>query len=130
MPAVWRDADVDSGKYAVMPWAAQRYCQGSATCPHRAGSCPVHKPRTDQGWQNKAGTNSKRIRGRELQVLRETLFMQEPICRMCKVQGATIRDHIIPLAEGGTEDRDNIQPLCQDCSDKKTQAEARRGRSR
>ena len=42
----------------------------------------------------------------------------------------TIRDHIVPLMEGGTDVPENIQPLCQACSDRKTQAEAQRGRGR
>jgi hypothetical protein len=40
---------------------------------------------------------------------------------------ATVRDHIVPLAEGGTEDESNIQPLCLDCSDAKTERESMRG---
>jgi len=40
---------------------------------------------------------------------------------------AVIRDHIIPIGEGGTEDDSNIQPLCQSCSDAKTQRESARG---
>jgi 5-methylcytosine-specific restriction protein A len=43
---------------------------------------------------------------------------------------ATIRDHIVPLAEGGQDTETNAQPLCQACSDTKTYAEAQRGRRR
>jgi 5-methylcytosine-specific restriction protein A len=46
------------------------------------------------------------------------------------VQVATIRDHIVPLAEGGLDAESNIQALCQACSDAKTETEARRGMSR
>jgi 5-methylcytosine-specific restriction endonuclease McrA len=46
------------------------------------------------------------------------------------VRLATIRDHIVPLAEGGQDIESNVQPLCQTCSDIKTQAEAARGRHR
>jgi 5-methylcytosine-specific restriction enzyme A len=41
-----------------------------------------------------------------------------------------IRDHKIPLAEGGTEDPSNIQGLCPPCNVKKTAAESLRGRQR
>ena len=72
------------------------------------------------------------MRGRALQRRRAALFASEPLCRLCHAQGrttlATIRDHIIPLAEGGTEnDPTNEQPLCQDCSDQKTREESARG---
>ena len=40
---------------------------------------------------------------------------------------ATIRDHIIPLAEGGPDTDENTQPLCQACSDRKTASESQRG---
>jgi 5-methylcytosine-specific restriction protein A len=43
---------------------------------------------------------------------------------------ATIRDHVIPLAEGGRDDESNVQPLCQACSDAKSQRESKRGQRR
>ena len=60
--------------------------------------------------------------------------MAHPLCVLCRALGrrtlATIRDHIIPLAEGGADDSTNQQGLCKDCSDIKTQTEALRGRQR
>lgn len=87
--------------------------------------------RTGHRWnENRHGGN--RIRGRKLQRLRQQLFAGEPLCRECakygRVTEATIRDHIISLAEGGTDAADNIQPLCRACSDAKTNREAVRGR--
>ena len=40
---------------------------------------------------------------------------------------ATIRDHVIPLAEGGLEQEDNIQALCRPCHQAKTEQEQKRG---
>jgi 5-methylcytosine-specific restriction protein A len=63
--------------------------------------------------------------------MRAALFRAQPFCQQCLTQGhrtvATIRDHIVPLAEGGTDTVSNTQGLCQMCSDRKTHAEARRG---
>ncbi len=79
---------------------------------------------------------SVRIRGRKLQTLRRRLFCAQPWCRLCLAKTpqrftfATIRDHVVPLAEGGTDTDDNIQPLCIDCSDAKTANEATRGHQR
>jgi 5-methylcytosine-specific restriction protein A len=72
-----------------------------------------------------------RIRGRALQRLRGDLFARSPWCVVCLTHGrqirATIRDHVIPLAEGGRDDATNEQALCARCSDVKTQAESARG---
>lgn len=85
-----------------------------------------------------AGT-TKRIRGRQLQEMRARLFAKQPFCVQCMAEVqedklglehlATIRDHIIPLAEGGRDDSTNEQGLCQRHSDAKTQQEAARGRA-
>lgn len=72
-----------------------------------------------------------RIRGRELQRRRARLFAAHPYCVTCLPLGietrATIRDHTIPLLEGGTEDESNEQALCLDCFDAKKAIEAQRG---
>ncbi len=76
----------------------------------------------------------ERVRGRKLQALRLALFRREPLCRRCGERGrvtlAAVRDHIVPLAEGGADDESNIQPLCNECSDMKTREESKRGRVR
>lgn len=63
----------------------------------------------------------KRIRAQTLRT--------EPLCRLCLAAGrtvaATIVDHIVPLADGGTHATDNLQPLCKRCHDAvKTPADA------
>ena len=76
-------------------------------------------------------TKGKRLTGRTNQKAREELFRDEPLCRECRRQGririATIRDHIKALAFGGEEHRDNTQPLCKECHDAKSKAEAAEG---
>jgi 5-methylcytosine-specific restriction protein A len=51
--------------------------------------------------------------------MREHLLATVVLCEECARQGrttaGTIADHIIPLAAGGTNDRDNYQLLCRDC---------------
>jgi 5-methylcytosine-specific restriction protein A len=79
----------------------------------------------------KNGPPTIRIRGRRLQRMRAALFARSPWCVLCIRRGlktrATIRDHIIPVAEGGLDDESNEQALCLDCSDRKTEEEAARG---
>ncbi|GLV21982.1 hypothetical protein TomMM35A_18350 [Sphingobium sp. TomMM35A] len=43
---------------------------------------------------------------------------------------SVIADHITPLSEGGTGDRDNYQGICHPCHQAKTAAEAQRARAR
>ncbi len=94
-----------------------------------SGRCPKHQGSSD-GWSS--SRSAPRLRGRANQKARARLFAEEPFCRPCKGRGtivlAVVRDHIVALAEGGTEDDENIQPLCQACSDRKTQEEANRGK--
>jgi len=72
-----------------------------------------------------------RIRGRRLQRERARLFAAHPLCVICEAHGrvraATIRDHTIPLAEGGEDVPENTQALCLECSDRKTAEESKRG---
>jgi 5-methylcytosine-specific restriction enzyme A len=122
-----------------MPHAALRPCPGSPTCPARVRPgtrCPDHQRAHNaaHGWGKTEDHTATRLRGRALQVARQRLFADEPFCRECAAAGkrtlADIRDHIIPLAEGGLEVPENTQPLCKDCSDRKTQQESRRGLQR
>jgi len=52
-----------------------------------------------------------------------------PCARGCG-RCASALDHILALAEGGKDVRENREPLCPPCHDAKTAAEAARGRSR
>jgi 5-methylcytosine-specific restriction protein A len=104
------------------------------TCPHpKCGkpNCQVH---VRPAWRSRTRPLVPRIRGRALQLLRARLFARSPWCVECLKQGKhtrpTIRDHVIPLAEGGRDDASNEQALCGDCSDRKTAEEAQRGMNR
>lgn len=76
----------------------------------------------------RAWPTEQRVRGRKLQRQRATLFRREPLCAECerhdRVAVATQRDHIVPLIDGGTDDDENIQGLCDDCHAAKTAREA------
>lgn len=111
-----------------MPQAAPKPCT-VCTVLVRDGSarCAAHKP---LAWTPRVDV--KRISGRRLQAKRAKLFANEPFCRECRKAGRSvlgkIRDHIVPLAEGGPDDDDNVQPLCGACDQIKTAADSARGR--
>jgi 5-methylcytosine-specific restriction enzyme A len=101
------------------------------TCPvPKCGrtNCQLHPA---VAWRPRSAVPIPRIRGRKLQQLRARLFARQPWCVRCLELGrhtrATIRDHVIPLAEGGLDDATNEQALCQPCSDTKTHDESARG---
>lgn len=59
---------------------------------------------------------------------RAYILAREPICRTCKRALATELDHIVPKFEGGTDDMDNLQPLCRECHQTKTARESARAK--
>ena len=63
--------------------------------------------------------------------LRLLVLQEEPLCRMCAEIGrttlATVVDHIKPKRDGGTDERENLQPLCKRCHDSVKAAEERGG---
>ena len=93
--------------------------------------CSTHAVPSD--W-DKPRREVPRIRGGKLQKLRAALFDRSPLCVLCARIGrttiATVRDHIVPLAEGGTEDEHNTQAVCWNCNEVKRQQEAQRGQRR
>ena len=71
------------------------------------------------------GHPNKRIRGRALQRTRDRIFTAAcGLCAECARQGlvklASELDHIKPVARGGGNDDDNLQPLCDECHKDKT----------
>lgn len=66
-------------------------------------------------------------------IRRQALIRDGNQCTQCGADGRTTRlecDHIIPVAEGGTDTLDNARMLCLDCHAPKTRAETARGRAR
>ncbi|WP_454674853.1 HNH endonuclease [Achromobacter pestifer] len=108
-----------------------RHAGCSALVYDGSGWCDRHRP---AAWSVKRGGSTKRITGRKLQRLRAELFAAEPLCVECLRQGrvrlATQRDHKKPLFEGGTEEPDNVQGLCDDCHEEKSLAERLRAQRR
>ena len=103
-----------------MPEKALRPC---ARCGQLG--CTTHLAKA---WRSVDKAPPARIRGRQLQKLRAQLFAAHPFCEKGCGRVAVIRDHVIPLEEGGADNTVNTQALCQQCSDEKTQRESHRGR--
>jgi 5-methylcytosine-specific restriction protein A len=83
---------------------------------------------TRKPWDHNGRSSKDRGYGREHRKLRAQLLAQEPLCRMCaakgKVRAATIADHITPIAKGGAvHDINNLQPVCPECHQDKSNAD-------
>lgn len=68
---------------------------------------------------------TKRLKGRDAVDERRRRLSEEPYCRDCREKGfsrlADQVDHIVPLADGGTDDDDNTRSLCLPCHQTRTQ---------
>jgi 5-methylcytosine-specific restriction endonuclease McrA len=59
------------------------------------------------------------------------LYRDDTICHVCRRPGATVVDHVIPLAEGGPDTLENKAPIhAEPCHRIKSADEAARGRAR
>lgn len=96
--------------------------------PDRPPRLRVGKPReTPRVWVEPAderGSAHSRGYGVAWRRLREVVLQAEPLCRHCMERGrltpAVEVDHIRPLRDGGTNDRENLQCLCREHHMEKT----------
>lgn len=83
-------------------------------------AAPQDAGRERQAWAKRPDA-PKRMTGRPLQRARAALFARQPLCVLCEEQGrttvATERDHIIPVALGGSDHESNIRALCHACNE-------------
>ena len=76
--------------------------------------------------------SKRQVKGRHLQKRRLRILAAQPLCVDCmaieRVRIAQEIDHRVPLAEGGQDVEDNLQPLCKRCHAAKTERERKRRR--
>lgn len=61
-----------------------------------------------------------RTRGRRWMRMRKVVLIEEPVCKICGKRPSTQVDHKNPIEDGGTDERENLQGICNDCHDEKT----------
>jgi len=124
-----------------MPTAAPRPCRhpGCRGLVRGGSYCPAHK-RADAGsFSDPArGTRHERGYGSGWDATRKRVLVRDcGLCQGCLQKGVVTPvgdkpysawcDHIIPKAEGGTDEDANLQTLCRPCHKAKTDAEKARG---
>ena len=95
----------------------------------RSSAQKAQPPR--QPWQHDKSSHERGY-GHAWRKLRRKLLDDEPLCRLCKQAGrvaaATSVDHIKPKMAGGGDQITNLQPLCEECHQRKSSREGRTGR--
>jgi 5-methylcytosine-specific restriction enzyme A len=107
-----------------VPTAPRRPC-ASPGCPEPAiagsGRCARHAAEQAARWErnrvppNVAGYDSvwRRTRARFLRL--------HPYCVACGAEATDVH-HVLPLRMGGTNDEENLEPLCHSCHSRHTDA--------
>lgn len=99
------------------------------TCGDRATTgpyCPAHVPQRPE-----ATRAAYRAGYRDPAYYRErqaTLNRARGVCESCGTPAKLQVDHIVPLRDGGTNTRANLQALCVPCHEAKTRGDRRRRR--
>ena len=86
------------------------------------------KVRTGGGWRNRPSA-AERGYSRGWKALRKRVMDRDKwLCQPClaggRVTPATECDHVLPKAQGGTDDETNLQAICGPCHQAKTEREA------
>mgnify|MGYP000004505699 CR=1 FL=1 len=125
-----------------MPRAAPKPCTSPgcrALAVMGSGRCELHQVQAGSFSDRARGTRHDRGYGADWDKRRQRILERDcGLCQECLRQGRVTVcghkpysawcDHIVPKAEGGTDDDDNLQTLCRSCHTEKTAREALRGR--
>lgn len=115
-----------------MPQRTPRPCRACGTLTtNKSCLCDTHK---HNGWERHQAGLSRHQRGygSDWDKLRiKILHRDRHLCQSCLRGGiasaASIVDHIVPKAHGGTDAPENLEAICRDCHAKKTATERIRG---
>lgn len=103
--------------------APKKLC-GKPNCGGRVSKgicdrCGIIKLQTNKVYDNSRGTAHERGYDSRWKKIRDKKLRADPLCVMCRAMNKTTLasevDHIIPLANGGTNKESNLQGLCHSC---------------
>jgi len=109
---------------ARMPYKAKHPC-GHPGCPNLTdkGYCKEHQKEYNAEYNNfHRGYKSSERYGSAWRKIRARYVKEHPLCERCLKEGrlvpVQIVHHILPKAEGGSDDFGNLMSLCQGCHNK------------
>ena len=80
---------------------------------------PVHCPTCGRAHRSGVRCPSlpkiTRGRGRPWRRIRERLIDDNPYCQRCGARPSQIAHHVTPVAEGGSDEPDNLLAVCEPC---------------
>lgn len=98
-------------------------------CPNLQ-PCADHPPAKAWADSRRRDLTDSRYRGAKGVRRSRAILDRDDTCHVCGLLGADQVDHVIPLAEGGADTRDNLAPIHRvPCHRDKTAAEAARARA-
>ena len=104
-----------------MPYKAKKPCAQRGCRELTSGRyCKAHaKQETKKYNQHQRDSASNKRYGGTWRIIRGAFLSANPVCTVCKLSGrltpATVAHHKIKITDGGTNDWDNMEPLCQEC---------------
>ena len=104
-----------------MPFKPKKPCSYPG-CPELTDRlyCPEHQRKANRTYEKyKRDTTSKKRYNASWQKIRKAYATSHPFCEECLKDGRFTPvehvHHILPLADGGTHDQDNLMSLCKSC---------------
>ena len=109
------------GRRIIVPSKPKRPCSHPG-CPRLTNGrfCEEHaKAEAKRYEQYDRDPETRRRYGRVWKRMRDAYVQQHPVCELCQRDGQLVATeevhHKVPLAEGGTHDRNNLISLCKAC---------------
>lgn len=107
-----------------MPRKPQRPCRFPG-CPNLTDGvyCEEHARQMEQHYEKfQRGYSPGKRYGRAWKRIRDRYVHKHPLCELCLKEGRYVAveevHHIVPLAEGGSNDESNLMSLCRSCHEK------------